>query len=883
MTPETAPQPIHLKDYTPPDYLIDEVALHFDLGEEFTRVHSRLSVRRNPERGKDAPPLVLDGQDLVLEGIALDGESLATDRYTVDDERLTVREVPARFSLDVQTRIEPQNNTSLEGLYKSSGVFCTQCEAEGFRRITYFIDRPDVMARYTTTIVADRDRYPVLLSNGNPIEQGQAEGNRHWVKWEDPFRKPSYLFALVAGDLACVHDTFVTHSGREIRLRIFVQKHNADKCEHAMQALKKAMQWDEQVFGLECDLDVYMIVAVDDFNMGAMENKGLNVFNSKYVLARPDTATDTDYVNIESVIAHEYFHNWTGNRVTCRDWFQLSLKEGLTVFREQEFSADTFSRGLRRIQEVRLLRTHQFPEDAGPMAHPVRPASYIEISNFYTPTVYNKGAEVIRMIHTLLGGEGFRKGMDLYFQRHDGQAVTTDDFVQAMHDASGVDLTQFRLWYEQAGTPELTVRGRYDAREKTYTLAVKQYCPPTPGQPRKKPFHVPLAMGLVDPDGGDVPLRLDGEPSSAARQTRVLSLRDESAEFRFVDVPRPPVPSLLRDFSAPVKLRVERPETELAFLLAHDSDPFNRWDAGQTYATGLMLRLIAEHQAGRPLAPDANFTRAVGRTLTGGETDRALVAEALTLPTETWLAEQMKVVDVEAIHHVRRFVRRNLARDLREEWLRAYTECPSLGPYRFGPEEAGRRSLKNLALAHLAELEEPEMTTRCVDQFRSADNMTDSMAALAVLAQHECPEREEALAAFHEHWKDDALVLDKWFTIQATSRLPDTLQRVRALMEHPAFHLKNPNKVRALIGAFCHANPVRFHDASGEGYRFLAERVLELDPLNPQIAARLLGALNRWRRYDEHRQGLMKAELERILAAPGLSRDTYEIASKALS
>ncbi len=882
MMPEKAPEPVHLKDYTPPDYLIDEVALHFELGEEFTRVRSQLSVRRNPERGQGAPPLVLDGQDLLLEGLSLDGRPLAPDRYTVDAERLTVAEVPAQFSLEVQTRIEPQNNTSLEGLYSSSGVFCTQCEAEGFRRITYFVDRPDVMARYTTTIVADRERYPVLLSNGNPVERGETEGNRHWVKWEDPFRKPSYLFALVAGDLACVQDTFVTRSGREIGLRIFVQKHNADKCEHAMQALKKAMRWDERTFGLECDLDVYMIVAVDDFNMGAMENKGLNVFNSKYVLARPDTATDMDYVNIESVIAHEYFHNWTGNRVTCRDWFQLSLKEGLTVFREQEFSADTFSRGLRRVQEVRLLRTHQFPEDAGPMAHPVRPESYIEISNFYTPTVYNKGAEVIRMIHTLLGREAFRRGMDLYFQRHDGQAVTTDDFVQAMQDASGVDLAQFRLWYAQAGTPELTARGGYDPRERAYTLSVRQFCPPTREQPHKKPLHIPLAVGLLDPDGGDVPLRLEGEPESAARRTRVLSVKEENAEFRFVDVPRPPVASLLRDFSAPVKLRVERPENELAFLLAHDSDPFNRWDAGQTYATGLMLRLISEHQAGRAIEPDPDFTRAVEHMLSAGETDRALVAEALTLPTETWLAEQMKVVDVEAIHHVRRFLRRHLAGALREEWLKAYEDNVSRGPYRFGPEDAGRRSLKNLALVHLVELEEPEMTARCVDQFRSADNMTDSMAALATLANHDCPEREEALADFHARWKDDTLVLDKWFTIQATSRLPDTLQRVRALMGHPAFHIRNPNKVRALIGAFCHANPVRFHDASGEGYRFLGDRVLELDPLNPQIAARLLGALNRWQRYDEHRQALMKAELERILAAPGLSRDTYEIASKAL-
>jgi aminopeptidase N len=879
---QTTPKTIYLKDYTPPEYLIDRVELRFELGEESTQVRSRLEIRRNPARGGGTPPLLLDGQDLVLQQLSLDGDPLEPQRYTVDEERLSISDVPAQFVLEVETRIKPQENTSLEGLYKSGGNFCTQCESEGFRRITYFIDRPDVMARYTTTLVADKARYPVLLSNGNPVGRGESDGNRHWVAWEDPFPKPSYLFALVAGDLVWVEDAFTTRSGRDIALRIFVQAHNRDKCDHAMQSLKKAMRWDEEVFGLECDLDVYMIVAVDDFNMGAMENKGLNIFNSRYVLARPDTATDADYVNIEAVIGHEYFHNWTGNRVTCRDWFQLSLKEGLTVFREQEFSSDMFSRGLKRIQDVRVLRTHQFPEDTGPMAHPVRPDSYIEISNFYTPTVYNKGAEVIRMIQTLLGRDGFRKGMDLYIERHDGQAVTTDDFVQAMQDATGVDLAQFRRWYSQAGTPQVAVQGRYDAGARTYALTLRQSCPPTRGQTHKDPFHIPVAIGLLDQQGRDLPLRLEGGSSGDAPTTQVLSLREESTEFRFVDVPSPPTPSLLRGFSAPVNVKMARSDAELTFLLAHDSDPFNRWDAGQTYATGLMLRLVSRHQAGRTLEGDADFTRAVTQTLASADPDRALIAEALTLPTESWLAEQMTVVDVDAIHAARQFLRRHLAQALREAWLRAYEDNRDRGPYRFDPDSVGRRSLKNLALAYLTELEDAEARALCLEQYRSADNMTDAVAALAVLSNHDCPERKEVLEAFHERWRDDALVLDKWFAIQAMSRLPDTLERVQALMRHPAFQLRNPNKVRALIGAFCHGNPVRFHAAGGEGYRFLRERVLELDPMNPQIAARLLGAFNRWRRYDGTRQTLMKAELERVLATPRLSRDTYEIASKAL-
>jgi len=885
MSEQSAPKPTYLKDYTPPEHLIDAVSLRFELGEESTVVHTRLEVHRNPE-GPGGRALVLHGEGLELEHLALDGRPLAAGEYELDDTRLTLPAVPERFTLETRTRIRPQENTALEGLYKSGGNFCTQCESEGFRRITYFIDRPDVMARYTTTIVADRERYPVLLSNGNPVARGELDDNRHWVTWEDPFRKPSYLFALVAGNLAWVEGRHVKPSGREVALRVYTEPHNADKCEHALRSLEKAMRWDERRYGLECDLDVYMIVAVDDFNMGAMENKGLNIFNSKYVLARPDTATDDDYIDIEEVVAHEYFHNWTGNRVTCRDWFQLSLKEGLTVFREQEFSADTFSRGVKRISDVRVLRTAQFPEDAGPMAHPVRPESYIEISNFYTATVYHKGAEVIRMIQTLIGRERFGEGLRLYLERHDGQAVTTDDFVRAMEDAGGADLAQFRRWYTQAGTPQVRARGDYDPGTRTYALTLAQSCPPTPGQSHKAPFHIPLAVGLLDAGGREQALRLEGEGGDApgaGAGTRVLSLTEPEQTFRFADIPAPPVPSLLREFSAPVQLRMERPDSELAFLLAHDTDPFSRWDAGQAYATALLLRLVGDWQAGRALEADAAFTGAIARLLEGEMRDPAFTAEALTLPSESWLSEQMAVIDPDAVHEARTFLRRHLAATLRARWLHAYAAHREPGPYRFEPEAAARRRLKNLAMAYLMTLEDGEARTLCIGQFREADNMTDSVAALRVLANHDCPERTEALERFEARWRDDPLVLDKWFTAQATSRLPGTLERVEALMRHPAFRLQNPNRVRALIGAFCHGNPVRFHDASGAGYRFLTERVLELDPLNPHTAARLLGALNRWRKYDAGRQRLMRAELERVAAAPGLSRDTYEIGSKALA
>ncbi|MGY0712482.1 aminopeptidase N [Azospirillum argentinense] len=876
------PKAIRLQDYRPPAHLIDTVDLFFDLGEEVTTVRAQLGLRRNPAcDGAAALPLTLDGQRLELVSVALNGQPLGDADYTVTPDHLTVHSVPETFTLETVVRIKPQENTALEGLYKSSGNFCTQCEAEGFRKITYFADRPDVMARYTTTITADKARYPVLLSNGNLIESGDLPDGRHRAVWEDPFPKPCYLFALVAGTLVHQEDRFRTASGRDVTLRIYVEPGNEDKVDHAMRSLIKSMRWDEEVFGLEYDLDIFNIVAVGDFNMGAMENKSLNVFNTKYILAKPETATDQDFLGIEAVVAHEYFHNWTGNRVTCRDWFQLSLKEGLTVFRDQEFSSDMNSRAVKRIADVQRLRTVQFPEDSGAMAHPVRPDSYVEINNFYTPTVYDKGSEVIRMYHTLLGPQGFRKGMDLYFQRHDGQAVTCDDFAAAMSDATGVDLTQFKRWYRQAGTPELDVTGAYDEAAKTYRLTVKQTVPPTPGQPVKEPMHIPLVMGLLGPDGADLPLGLTGEAEPAGT-SRTLHITEAEQTFTFVDVPARPVPSLLRGFSAPVKLRADLTDGDLTFLMANDSDAFNRWEAGQTLATRLLLSLVADRQAGRELVLPQSFIDAVGAVLKDADQDPAFAAQALVLPTESYLGTQMEVIDPDAIHAVREFARRRLAEALRPGWLDTHRRNAGNEPFSVDAAAIGRRALKNLCLAYLMALEDEEALGLCLGQYRGAQAMTDVMAALQFLSNSNAPERDEAIAAFYERWKGEALVVDKWFGVQATSHRPDALERVTALLAHPAFEIRNPNKVYALIGGFAGGNPVRFHDTSGAGYRFLADQVLRLDPMNPQVAARMVGPFSRLRRYDATRRALMKAELERIVATPGLSPDVFEVASKSL-
>ena len=867
---------VRREDYRLPDFLIDTVDLAFTLDSAATRVASRLAIRRNPEAADPAAPLRLDGEHLTLVSLRLDGEPREP---VLEHSALVLPDVPDAFTLEVETRIAPEANTSLTGLYTSGGNYYTQCEAEGFRRITYFPDRPDVMARFTTTITADRARTPVLLSNGNPSGHGENADGTHWARWVDPHPKPAYLFALVAGDLVAVRDRFTTRSGREVALAIWVRAGDEDKCEHAMRSLKASMRWDEEVFGLEYDLDVFNIAAVSDFNMGAMENKGLNVFNSKYVLAKPETATDGDYEGIETVIAHEYFHNWTGNRVTCRDWFQLSLKEGLTVFRDQEFSGDQGSRAVKRLADVRGLRAGQFREDAGPLAHPVRPDSYIEIDNFYTATVYQKGAEVVRMLHTLIGPEAFRRGMDLYIARHDNSAVTIEDFVQAMQDASGVDLASFHGWYAQAGTPTLTVSDAFDPATRRYTLTVRQETKPTPGQPEKRPLPVPLAMGLLDPNGGELATRLEGE-NEARPGTRVLLADRAEQRFVFEDVAALPVPSLLRGFSAPVKLAGLSRE-RLRFLAAHDTDSFVRWESGQQYATAAILDLVAAHRRGDSFALDAGLVEAIAATLAGADTDPAFAAEALTLPGEAFLADQMETADPDAIHAARDFLRAEIGRGLGTAFRARYDALADDGPYAPDGAAIGRRSLRNVCLAYLA-AGSPDGIALARAQFDAGRNMTDVLSALGVLAHTDTTDRAEALVSFYARWRGDDLVLDKWFSVQATSSRADAIADVQALYAHPDFDLRNPNRVRALVGAFAGGNPVRFHDASGAGYRFLADAVLALDPLNPQVAARIVTPLGNWQRQDAARQGLMRGELGRILGTERLSKNTYEQVAKSL-
>jgi aminopeptidase N len=805
---------IHLKDYAPPAFRVDAIDLDVDIRDDHALVRAKLDIRRN-----GPGPLVLDGDELELISVQLNGRECA---HSVNPDKLIVPDVPDAFTLETVSRIAPQKNTKLEGLYATKHGYVTQCEAEGFRRITWFIDRPDVMARYTTTV---RANYPVLLSNGNLVASGPG-----WAKFRDPFPKPSYLFALVAANLEVLRDG---------NLFIYVEPGKLDQAHWAMDCLKRAIAWDEKRFGLKLDLEEYKIVAVGDFNSGAMENKGLNIFNTRYVLARADTATDVDYLNIDRVVAHEYFHNWTGNRVTCRDWFQLSLKEGLTVFRDQEYGADTYSRGVTRIQEVRALRSNQFPEDAGPMKHPVRPQSYLEIRNFYTMTVYEKGAEVVRMQHTLLGEEKFQAGMRLYFERHDGQAVTCDDFVQAMQDASGVDLGQFRRWYDVAGTPVLDVTGSFEGQ--TFTLKVKQSMNP--------PFHIPFAVKV-------------------GRHEQVLSLRKSEERFEF-EADGKPVPSLLRSFSAPVILKYAYSEADLLYLLAYDDDPFNRWEAGQRLATGIIL-----DKGGRPSAAFLEAARAVLR-----DPDPAFAAEVLSLPSEMFLAEQMAVVDPDRLHESRNALRRALASELRRELTSLYGTLSSRAPYSPDAASMGRRALRNLCLGYLGELGRSALAW---EQFQRADNMTDSMAALAVLTNLDCPERAPALAAFYEKWKDEPLVVDKWLAVQASSRLPATLDTVRKLLGHPAFDLRTPNRVYALIRTFA-ANHVRFHAADGAGYAFLADQVITLNALNPQVAARMARSFDRWKRLDGGRQAHARKQLERIRDAEKLSKDVAEIVDKALA
>ncbi|XP_010275649.1 PREDICTED: puromycin-sensitive aminopeptidase-like isoform X2 [Nelumbo nucifera] len=884
------PKEIFLKDYKLPDYYFQTVKLNFSLGEEKTIVCSEITVF--PREEGIASPLVLDGQDLKLLSIKVNGKELKVEEYHLDSRHLTLLSLPrsTKFTLEIVTEIYPQNNTSLEGLYKSSGNFCTQCEAEGFRKITFYQDRPDIMAIYTCRIEADKTLYPVLLSNGNLIEKGDLEGGRHYAVWEDPFKKPCYLFALVAGQLESRDDTFITRSGRKVSLRIWTPAQDLAKTAHAMYSLKAAMKWDEDVFGLEYDLDLFNIVAVPDFNMGAMENKSLNIFNSKLVLASPETASDADYAAILGVIGHEYFHNWTGNRVTCRDWFQLSLKEGLTVFRDQEFSSDMGSRTVKRIADVSKLRSYQFPQDAGPMAHPVRPHSYIKMDNFYTVTVYEKGAEVVRMYKTLLGSHGFRKGMDLYFKRHDGQAVTCEDFFAAMCDANDANLSNFLSWYSQAGTPLVKVTSSYNAEARSYSLKFSQVVPPTRGQPVKEPMFIPVALGLLDSNGKDIPLSSvyhDGMLKSIEKNgepiyTTVLQVKKKEEEFVFSDLSERPVPSLLRGFSAPVRLDSDLTDSDLFFLLAHDSDEFNRWEAGQVLARKLMLSLVADYQQNKPLVLNPKFVLGIKSILSDSSLDKEFIAKAITLPGEGEIMDLMEVADPDAVHAVRSFIRKQLAAELKAEFLKTVQNNRSSEAYVFNHSSMVRRALKNVALAYLASLEDMEFTELALHEYRSATNMTEQFAALAAIAQNPGKTRDDVLADFYSKWEHDYLVVNKWFALQAMSDIHGNVENVRNLLKHPAFDLRNPNKVYSLIGGFC-GSPVNFHAKDGSGYKFLGEVVVQLDKLNPQVASRMVSAFSRWRRYDETRQKLAKGQLEMILSTNGLSENVFEIASKSLA
>ncbi|PKG53201.1 MULTISPECIES: aminopeptidase N [Halomonadaceae] len=873
------PQPVYLSDYQPPAYRVTHTELTFDLDPAATRVKARLLIERHAKADANAP-LVLNGEHLKLISLSIDATPLNESAYQVDAETLSIANVPERFVLESEVEIAPQENTALEGLYQSNGMYCTQCEAEGFRRITFYPDRPDVMATFKVTVIGDQQREPVLLANGNPLERGELEGGRHFVTWEDPHPKPCYLFALVAGNLHRVEDHFTTMSGREVTLQIWVEQENLDKTEHAMASLKRAMEWDEQAYGREYDLDLFMIVAVNDFNMGAMENKGLNIFNSAAVLTHPHTATDTAFQNVEGIVAHEYFHNWSGNRVTCRDWFQLSLKEGFTVFRDQCFSADTNSAPVKRIQDVSFFRTAQFAEDAGPTAHPIRPDHFIEITNFYTLTIYEKGAEVVRMLRNLVGEENFRRGSNLYFERFDGQAVTIEDFVGCMAETSGEDLSQFMRWYSQAGTPDIDAHGEYDYVHGEYHLTLRQRTPATPGQPDKLPLHIPVRMGLVGTKSGqDLTLTLNGEKIG---KDAVIHLRDDEQTFVFTDVAEAPVPSLLREFSAPVKLHFPYSREDLAFLLTHDSDGFNRWDAGQRLALLALDDLIAAHRNSVEKVMDSRVVDAFKTLLNGPMSDKAVLAEMLTLPSEAYIAEQQPIVDVDAIHAAREFVRQSLAVALRDEFIAIYEANVTEETYAPTPEQIAQRSLKNVALSYLMSIEDEQGLALCEKQFAADHNMTDVRQALTLLVHSDRDDlASPALKSFGEKWAHDPLVMDQWFTIQVSRPQGDVLERVKYLMQHPAFSLKNPNKVRALIGAFAQ-NRVNFHRLDGQGYQLLADVVIELNQLNPEIAARLITPLTRWQRFDETRQVLMRSQLERIRQQP-LSSNVYEVVEKALA
>ncbi|MEM5530369.1 aminopeptidase N [Gammaproteobacteria bacterium AS21] len=877
------PNVIYLKDYQVPAYLIASTKLHFELLDEYTQVTATLSCHRNSESVEQDAALFLHGhQSLELLALSIDNEPLLTTDYVRDDKGLTIDSVPTSFELEVVTKIYPDKNTALEGLYRSEGMFCTQCEAEGFRRITFCQDRPDVMSIYEVTLSADKAQYPVLLSNGNQTDKGEGEDGRHWATWSDPHPKPAYLFALVAGDLSHIEDSFQTLSGRDVTLKIFADQKDLDKLDYAMISLKKSMAWDEQVYGREYDLDVFNIVAVDFFNMGAMENKGLNIFNTSCVLAHPETTTDATYQRVEAIVAHEYFHNWSGNRVTCRDWFQLSLKEGFTVFRDGQFSADMNSSTVHRIESVQTLRTSQFSEDAGPMAHSVRPASFMEISNFYTMTVYEKGAEVVRMIHTLLGAQKFREGSDLYFERHDGQAVTTDDFVAAMQDVSAKDLTQFKNWYSQAGTPQLTVTDSYDSELQRYQITIAQSCPATPGQSEKQPFHMPFLLGLLDRDGNDI--ELVDTVDAPGQSTKLLELTQAEQTFSFENIAARPVPSLLRGFSAPVKLDYKYSRDQLVFLMSHDADGFNRWEASQKLGVDILLELVQKINVGSELILDQRLVEAYRAVLSDSSLDKAMIAQVLTLPTESYLAQLCDEVAVLSIHKARKFAIRSLASALEIEFLAAY-QGARLAAESYSPSAqcVAKRQLQNLSLSYLITLERESYLELALKQYDKADNMTDSMAALSMVVHSKFEEASvNLLADFYHKWSHDTLVVNQWFAVQASDTKTGALAKVEALMQHEAFDMVNPNKVRSLIAVFCMRNLVNFHAEDGTGYSFLADQIIILDKSNPQMAARLLGPLTKWARFNKNRQTQMRAQLQRILDSGSLSADVYEVVSKSL-
>ncbi len=865
------PQPKYLKDYQAPFFELQSLELIFDIYDTHTRVTATSQIKRL----KHHHPLELSGDDLELIEIQVNQQSWS--QYSLNEEGLILENLPQEFSLKIITEIDPSQNTALSGLYQSNGNYATQCEAEGFRRITYFLDRPDVMTVYTTKITAEKRRFPVLLSNGNKIESGDLENNRHYAVWHDPFKKPCYLFALIAGDLSCLQDQFITMSGRKVILEIYVPQKDLPRASHAMESLKESMRWDENIFGREYDLNIYMIVAVPDFNMGAMENKGLNIFNTKFILADQKTATDMDYQQIQGIIGHEYFHNWTGNRITCRDWFQLSLKEGLTVFRDQEFTGDLHSRGVKRIQDVKIIRSAQFAEDASPMAHPIRPDSYIEMNNFYTVTVYNKGAEVIRMMQTIAGTQGFARGMELYFERFDGMAVTCDDYRQAISEGANVDLDQFSLWYAQAGTPEVKVEEHYDPTLKQYTLKLSQHCPKTPGQAHKLPFHIPVKTALLHPETGHAILaKLQGTDTS--RTEHLLHLKKSTETFIFENISDKPIPSLLRDFSAPVKLNYPYTPSTLGFLFAHDDNPFNRWDAGQKFATHCIESLVTNLLAAEPLEINPTYLKALEKILNNSQLEPAFIAEAIALPSEATLGEEMETILIDEIHTARQKLLENISINLRSVLLQKYRSFEKISGV--DGESIGKRALKNACLSLLMIHPTQEILALCQAQFEHARNMTDQMAALIALSQHDdAMVRDNALNQFYQAWSEDPIIVGKWLQVQALSRHV-TPKQIENLMSHESFDLKNPNKVYALLISFCQNSKV-FHDMSGEGYFLVAQTVKKLNIINPQVASRLVRGLMNWRRYDPDRQALMRSALESILSEK-LSQDVFEIVSKSL-